>query len=74
LNIYINKWKYEADVKSSYLDKRYEFAVSLYQLGVLLLYNNEEIYNFKEICENTGLNEQELKRVMKVCIIFFFLK
>ncbi|CAJ0862743.1 9718_t:CDS:2, partial [Entrophospora sp. SA101] len=58
-----------ADVKLSYLDKRYEFSVSLHQLGVLLLYNNNDVYTFKEISENIGLNEQELKRIMKAAIV-----
>ncbi|CAJ0877585.1 10777_t:CDS:10 [Entrophospora sp. SA101] len=58
----------KADVKLSYLDKRYEFSVSLHQLGVLLLYNNNDVYTFKEISENIGLNEQELKRIMKPMI------
>ncbi|CAJ0760930.1 4341_t:CDS:2, partial [Entrophospora sp. SA101] len=57
------------DVKLSYLDKRYEFSVSLHQLGVLLLYNNNDVYTFKEISENIGLNEQELKRIMKAAIV-----
>nr|CAG8438868.1 5547_t:CDS:10 [Entrophospora candida] len=59
----------KADVKLSYLDKRYEFSVSLHQLGVLLLYNNNDVYTFKEISENIGLNEQELKRIMKAAIV-----
>ncbi|CAI2161539.1 18874_t:CDS:10 [Funneliformis geosporum] len=58
----------KADVKLTYLDKRYEFSVSLYQLGVLLLYNGADMFTFKEIIEHTGLNDQELRRVMKPMI------
>ncbi|CAG8659349.1 7851_t:CDS:2, partial [Acaulospora morrowiae] len=54
----------KADVKLNYLDKRYEFSVSLHQLGVLLLFNNADAYSFKDIREHTGLSEQELKRPM----------
>ncbi|KAG9289195.1 hypothetical protein G9A89_022504 [Geosiphon pyriformis] len=57
-----------ADLKVNYLDKRYEFLVSLYQLGVLLLFNGSEILTFKDICEHTQLNQQELKRVIKPLI------
>lgn len=55
-------------MKLTYLDKRYEFSVSLHQLGVLLLYNDADMFTFKEIIEHTGLNDQELKRVIKVKI------
>ncbi|RIB08915.1 Cullin [Gigaspora rosea] len=55
----------KADVKLNYLDKRYEFSVSLHQLGVLLLFNNVDTYSFRDIREHTGLNDLELKRVMK---------
>ncbi|CAG8456136.1 9200_t:CDS:10 [Ambispora leptoticha] len=58
----------KADVKLGYLDKRYEFSVSLYQLGVLLLFNAVDMLTFKEISEHTRLNEQELKRVLKPLI------
>ncbi|CAB4428705.1 unnamed protein product [Rhizophagus irregularis] len=58
----------KADVKLTYLDKRYEFSVSLHQLGVLLLYNDADMFTFKEIIEHTGLNDQELKRVIKPMI------
>ncbi|CAG8443676.1 9696_t:CDS:10 [Ambispora gerdemannii] len=58
----------KADAKLGYLDKRYEFSVSLYQLGVLLLFNTIDMLTFKEICEHTRLNEQELKRVLKPLI------
>lgn len=55
-----------AEVKLNYLDKRYEFSVSLHQLGVLLLFNIATVYTFKDIRDHIGLSEQELKRVMKV--------
>ncbi|CAG8608507.1 6088_t:CDS:10, partial [Dentiscutata heterogama] len=58
----------KADVKLNYLDKRYEFSVSLHQLGVLLLFNNVDAYSFRDIREHTGLNDLELKRVMKPMI------
>jgi hypothetical protein len=64
--ILINYFIILADVKLTYLDKRYEFSVSLHQLGVLLLYNGANMFTFKEIIEHTGLNDQELKRVIKV--------
>ncbi|CAG8591155.1 13153_t:CDS:10, partial [Acaulospora colombiana] len=65
---YMKKNVVNADVKLNYLDKRYEFSVSLHQLGVLLLFNNADSYSFKDIRDHTGLNDQELKRVMKPMI------
>ncbi|RHZ52955.1 hypothetical protein Glove_454g2 [Diversispora epigaea] len=58
----------KAELKLNYLDKRYEFSVSLHQLGVLLLFNIVTVYTFKDIKDHTGLSEQELKRVIKPMI------
>ena len=55
-----------ADVKLTYLDRRYEFSVSLHQLGVLLLFNNVDVLALKDIKEHTRLNDAEVKRIIKV--------
>jgi hypothetical protein len=61
-----------ADVKLTYLDKYYEFSVSLYQLCVLLLFNSRKSILFREIREHTSLGEAELGRVLKVCFFDAF--
>ncbi|CAG8523652.1 5982_t:CDS:10 [Diversispora eburnea] len=48
---------HHTELKLNYLDKRYEFSVSLHQLGVLLLFNIVTIYTFKDIRDHTGLTE-----------------
>ncbi|CAG8496671.1 9525_t:CDS:10, partial [Paraglomus occultum] len=55
----------KADVKLTYLDRRYEFSVSLHQLGVLLLFNNVDVLTLKDIKEHTRLNDAEVRRIIK---------
>ncbi|KAI9336011.1 Cullin [Zopfochytrium polystomum] len=55
----------KADVKTFYLDKRYELNVSTFQLGVLLLFNDSTSMSVNEISAQTRLGDAELKRVLK---------
>ena len=53
-----------ADVKLTYLDRRYEFSVSLHQLGVLLLFNNVDVLTLKDIKEHTRLSDAEVSKLL----------
>ena len=54
-----------ADVRVTYLDKRYELSVSLYQFAVLAVFNAGDSYTVGEIGNQTKLVEAELIRVVK---------
>lgn len=48
------------------MDKRYELNMSLYQLGIILLFNVAPTWTAKEIREQTKLNDAEIARILKV--------
>ena len=50
----------------NFLDKPYEMNVSLYQLGVLLLFNSVDMLSFQKIKQQSRLNDSELNRILKV--------
>ncbi|KAG0288182.1 Cullin-2, partial [Dissophora globulifera] len=54
-----------ADVRVTYLDKRYELSLSLYQFAVLAVFNSGDSFSLSEIKEQTKLVEVELVRVVK---------
>ncbi|EFA78583.1 cullin B [Heterostelium album PN500] len=55
----------KAEVKSHYLKKNYEFQVTNFQLGVLLLFNSQESVTTDDITKFTNLNENELPRTLQ---------
>ncbi|KAL1921300.1 uncharacterized protein VTP21DRAFT_11016 [Calcarisporiella thermophila] len=54
----------KAEIKTNYLDKRYELSVPLYQMGVLLLFNQADSLTVQNIKEVTRLGEVELTRAL----------
>jgi cullin 4 len=62
------KWQNQLSqctLKANFPLGKKELQVSLFQSVVLLLFNDEEKLTFKEIKENSGLNEKELKRTLQ---------
>ncbi|TPX64061.1 hypothetical protein SpCBS45565_g06144 [Spizellomyces sp. 'palustris'] len=57
-----------ADVKINRMDKRYELNVSLYQLGVLLLFNVTPSLTIHDIVHQTKLNNSEVERILKIFV------
>ncbi|KAI8821123.1 Cullin [Fimicolochytrium jonesii] len=54
-----------ADVKLNNFDKRYELALTLYQTGVLLLFNNVTKLTVAEIKEQIKLGDADVGRIVK---------
>jgi len=54
----------KGDLKTSYLKKRYEFQVTNYQMGILLLFNKADKLTVEEISSSTNLKDRELKRTL----------
>eukprot|EP01088_Endostelium_zonatum_P018470 TRINITY_DN5947_c0_g1_i4.p1 TRINITY_DN5947_c0_g1~~TRINITY_DN5947_c0_g1_i4.p1 ORF type:complete len:494 (-),score=135.69 TRINITY_DN5947_c0_g1_i4:25-1506(-) len=54
----------KADLKSYYLKKKYEFQVTNYQMGILLMFNRSEKITVEEIGNSTGLKDKELTRTI----------
>jgi len=68
-------WLYHlsrGDLKMTYLPKRYELQLTVYQVAVLLLFNEALSLSFADIFQQTQLNEAELLRVLKVLTIILF--
>ncbi|RKO84261.1 Cullin, partial [Blyttiomyces helicus] len=64
-------WLYhlsKADVKMNHLDKRYELNVSLYQLGVLLLFNDAPTLTLRDLIDQSKLTEQDLRKMVKTFV------
>eukprot|EP01121_Diplochlamys_sp_Union-15-3_P014839 TRINITY_DN4792_c0_g1_i2.p1 TRINITY_DN4792_c0_g1~~TRINITY_DN4792_c0_g1_i2.p1 ORF type:complete len:316 (-),score=32.95 TRINITY_DN4792_c0_g1_i2:85-999(-) len=55
----------KGDVKLLYLKRKYEFQATNYQIGVLLLFNNQRTFTREDILTNTGLNPAELNRTLQ---------
>ncbi|RKP08790.1 Cullin [Thamnocephalis sphaerospora] len=55
----------KADVRVNYLDRRYELSVTLYQLALLLCFNEKTRFTLAEICQRTGLLSTDLTRTAK---------
>jgi len=47
-------------------DKRYELNMTLYQLAILLLFNNEDSFTINDIVNQTQLPLSEVSRFLKV--------
>lgn len=61
-------WLYHfsrGDVRLTYLPKRYELQLTVYQVAVLLLFNSEDSLSFAQIRQQTQLGEHELLRLLK---------
>jgi len=61
-------WLYHfsrGDVKLTYLPKRYELQLSVYQVAVLLLFNTVDSLSFADIRQQTQINEPVLQRLLK---------
>ncbi len=56
----------KGDVKTFYLKKRYEFQVTNYQMGVLLMFNKSDKFTVEEISSHTNLQDKELNRTLMV--------
>jgi len=54
----------KGDLKTFYLKKRYEFQVSNYQMGILLMFNKADKLSVEEISTFTNLKDRELKRTI----------
>ena len=54
------------DVRLNGFDKRYELQVSLFQLGVLLVFNGGDSFPLRDILEATKLNQIEFVKNVKV--------
>jgi len=54
----------KGDLKTGYLKKRYEFQVTNYQMGVLLMFNKAERLTIEEVSAHTNLKDRELKRTL----------
>jgi len=54
----------------NYLPKRYELQLSVFQIAVLLLFNDNTSYSFSDIQQQTQLSESELLRVLRVHFSF----
>ncbi|KAJ3133273.1 hypothetical protein HK100_004534 [Physocladia obscura] len=61
-------WMYhlsKADVRLTYLDKKYELNMSLHQLGILLLFNKAEKLSVNYIATQVKVSTDDVKRVLK---------
>ncbi|KAJ3026475.1 UNVERIFIED_CONTAM: hypothetical protein HDU68_005607, partial [Siphonaria sp. JEL0065] len=77
-DFYMNKhsgrrltWMYhlsKADVRLTYLDKKYELNMSLHQLGLLLLFNKTDKMLFSDIANELKLSVDDIKRMVKVLV------
>lgn len=54
------------EIRLNYLDRNYELQVGLYQMIILLLFNNDVSINVSEIIEQSGLSESDVIRSLKV--------
>jgi len=54
----------KGDLKTLYLPRKYEFQVTNFQMGVLLMFNRAEKLTLDEVCSHTGLKDKELQRTL----------
>jgi len=59
----------KADVKTLYLRKKYEFEVTDYQMGILLMFNKCNDCTVDEIISHTDLPEKEVHRTLWSLIV-----
>jgi hypothetical protein len=59
-----------ADVRLNMFDKRYDITVTLQQLAVILVFNDEKTLTWKEVKGLTKFGDAELARLIKVSKIF----
>ncbi|TPX61729.1 hypothetical protein PhCBS80983_g00954 [Powellomyces hirtus] len=66
----------KADVKIHNMDKRYELSLSLYQMGVLLLFNaaDDLSLSFADIQNASKLSQADLTRILKIFVDIKLLK
>eukprot|EP01132_Coremiostelium_polycephalum_P011565 gene11565-14165_t len=55
----------KAEVKTNFTKKPYEFQVTNFQLGILLLFNTQDTVTLDDITKFTNLNENELSRTLQ---------
>eukprot|EP00118_Oscarella_pearsei_P017044 m.167647 g.167647 ORF g.167647 m.167647 type:complete len:744 (+) comp38937_c0_seq3:170-2401(+) len=53
------------EVKATYLKKPYAFTVTLYQMGVLLMFNHSDKISLHDLQEATQLSDKEISRTLK---------
>jgi hypothetical protein len=58
----------KGDLKTFYLKKRYEFQVTNYQMGVLLMFNKSGRLTVEEISSHTNLKDRDLSRTLSSLI------
>ncbi|KAM9962638.1 hypothetical protein ACTFIR_005554 [Dictyostelium discoideum] len=58
----------KAEAKSFFAKKSYDFQVTNFQLGILLIFNTQESVSLEEITKFTNLNENELSRTLQSLI------
>jgi len=54
----------KGDLKTGYLKRKYEFQVTNYQLGILLMFNKSDKVTVGEIAAHTKLKDKELSRTL----------
>jgi len=54
----------KGDLKTGYLKRKYEFQVTNYQLGILLMFNKSDKVTVGEIAAQTNLKDKELSRTL----------
>nr|CDS31863.1 cullin 1 [Hymenolepis microstoma] len=62
-------WCYQlcrGEVVSLYTKMRYTFAVSTYQMAILMLFNNANCYSLRQIRELTNLEENMLNQILSI--------
>ncbi|CAG8748053.1 40052_t:CDS:10, partial [Gigaspora margarita] len=58
----------KGELKANYCKKTYIFKVSLYQMGILLQYNDNTSYTFEELKQKTDLYDCALTEILKILI------
>ncbi|CAG8645309.1 10853_t:CDS:2, partial [Dentiscutata heterogama] len=58
----------KGELETNYCKKPYKFMVSTYQMSILLQYNKNTSYTFKELEQKTGLNDLTLTDTLKALV------
>ncbi|XP_065839949.1 cullin-2-like [Oscarella lobularis] len=53
------------ELKATYLKRPYAFTVTVYQMGVLLVFNHTDSSTSRELQDVTGLSDKEIKRTLQ---------
>eukprot|EP00123_Amoebidium_parasiticum_P008331 comp18734_c0_seq1/m.20531 comp18734_c0_seq1/g.20531 ORF comp18734_c0_seq1/g.20531 comp18734_c0_seq1/m.20531 type:complete len:758 (-) comp18734_c0_seq1:460-2733(-) len=64
-------WLYhnsKGEVTTTYLKAKYTIQASTYQMGILLLYNNQKEYTWSELQTHTGLNDSHVDGIMEIMV------